>query len=98
MEQKQKTNQDSTEPTKSKGPSLYGRGEYKWEIYPDFWKKSWGIKPKLGVVYANDEFYAKRIAYDRGLLPVNWTFEPEPVKVGPAGPPPERHKAPRNRS
>lgn len=75
-----------TETTKvvprKKPQSLYGRGQYKWEVTPDYWKLSWGEKPVLGHVYADDDFYAKRIAYDKGLLPYNYTFGPEVRNVG----------------
>lgn len=66
--------------------SFYGPGKYKWAIYPDYWPKRWGQKPMIGYVFADDEFYAKREAYNRGLLTVNATFEPEPVKIGVAKP------------
>lgn len=51
----------------------------KWLIYPDYWKKTWGEPPCLGVVYADDEFEAVRKSYDKGLLRVNFTFQPRPV-------------------
>jgi hypothetical protein len=73
--------------------SFYGPGKFKWAIYPDWWPKRWGQKPLLGYVYADDEFYAEREAYNRGILTVNVTFKPEPVKLGPAAPRPPR---PRN--
>lgn len=50
---------------------------YVWEVYPDYWKDSWGPKPLLGYVRADSEFNAKYAAYDKGLLPQNITFEPE---------------------
>ena len=59
-------------------------GKYRWAVYPDYWKDSWGRKPLLGYVFADDEFYAVREAYNRGLLTVNFTFEPEVVNLGPA--------------
>ncbi len=61
-----------------KGPyPISGKNLYK--IYPDYWKDSWGPIPLLGVVTADDEFYAIRAAYDRKLLPMNYTFGPKPV-------------------
>jgi len=64
--------------------NVYGSGKFKWAIYPDYWKQSWGNKPMLGIIYADDEFYAEREAYSKGLLPVNATFKPLPVKIGEA--------------
>lgn len=58
-------------------------GKYRWAVYPDYWKESWGKKPLLGYVTADDEFYAEREAYNRGLLIVNYTFRPEVIKLGP---------------
>lgn len=57
-------------------------GKYRWAVYPDYWKDSWGRRPLLGHVIADDEFYAEREAYNRGLLPVNFTFRPHVVNVG----------------
>lgn len=70
--------------TLRKPRSFYGTGKFKWLIYPDYWKKQWGPKPCLGTVYADDEFYAIREAYNRGLLTMNYTFEPQAVLIGPA--------------
>ncbi len=66
----------------SKGPSdNKGRGtKYSWLVYPDYWKSSWGQIPCLGMVRADDEFHAKYAAYDKGLLPYNFTFGPKVVK------------------
>lgn len=53
-------------------------------VYPDYWQESkWGKPPLLGRVYADSAFTAERRAYDRGLLPVNFTFGPKvvPAKV-----------------
>jgi hypothetical protein len=50
-----------------------------WEIYPDYWKKTWGELPLLGIVAADSEFDAIRAAYDAKLLPYNFTFGPKPV-------------------
>lgn len=58
-------------------------GKYRWAVYPDYWKDSWGKKPLLGYVTADDEFYAEREAYNRGLLTVNYTFRPHCVNLGP---------------
>lgn len=66
--------------------SFYGHGRFRWAIYPDWWPKRWGPKPCIGVVQADDEFYAKREAYNRGLLTVNVTFQPEAVYLGPVLP------------
>lgn len=57
-----------------------GRG-YKnsYAIYPDYWKPSWGPKPLLGYVRADSVFHARYAAYDAHLLPVNFTFGPDPV-------------------
>lgn len=62
--------------------SFYGTGAFKWAVYPDYWKPGWGDKPLLGHVYADSEFYAKREAYNRGLLTQNYTIEPDVVKIG----------------
>lgn len=59
-------------------------GKYRWAVYPDYWKEKWGKRPLLGYVFADDEFYAVREAYNKGLLTVNFTFEPEVVNLGPA--------------
>lgn len=61
--------------------SFYGPGKFRFAIYPDYWKESWGKKPLLGFVWADDEFYAEREAYNRGLLTVNFTFRPQAVRV-----------------
>jgi hypothetical protein len=61
--------------------SFYGPGKYVYAIYPDYWKESWGPKPLLGHVTADDEFYAEREAYSKNLLPVNFTFGPKAVKL-----------------
>ena len=45
-------------------------------IFPDYWKDSWGEKPCLGIVAAESEFHAERRAYDKGLLPQNFTICP----------------------
>lgn len=56
--------------------NFYGHGNARFYIYPDSgWNvKKWGPKPSLGIVYADDEFYAVREAYSKQLAPVNQTF------------------------
>lgn len=61
--------------------SFYGSGKFKFAIYPDYWKDTWGQKPLLGYVWADDEFYAVREAYSKNLLTMNYTFGPRAVKV-----------------
>ena len=61
--------------------SFYGPGKFKYAVYPDYWKDSWGQKPLLGHVWADDEFYAVREAYSRNLLTTNYTFGPKVVKL-----------------
>jgi hypothetical protein len=61
--------------------SFYGSGKFRFAIYPDYWKDSWGKPPLLGHVWADDEFYAVREAYNRKLLTLNYTFRPRAVKV-----------------
>ena len=54
---------------------FYGRGEFRYAVYPDFWKNSWGKVPLLGIVSADNEFLAERLALDRGFLkPVGSNF------------------------
>jgi hypothetical protein len=79
MHTKSIVNPPSHTPYRSR--SFYGHGKYRWAIYPDYWKEKWGKRPLLGHVWADDEFYAVREAYNKGLLTVNFTFGPEPVKV-----------------
>lgn len=75
-------NRFNSTPHRGRPPrSFYGPGKYKWAIYPDYWKESWGKRPMLGTVWADDEFYAEREAYNRGLLTVNYTFRPKAVKL-----------------
>lgn len=62
-------------------------------IYPDYWKDSWGPEPCLGHVRAYSEFYAKYKAYDKGLLPYNFTFGPKAVEVSK---PKHKNKTPSN--
>lgn len=56
--------------------NFYGHGAAKYYIYPDDnWNtKKWGPKPLLGVVWADEPFYAIREAFTKQLLPVNQTF------------------------
>lgn len=62
---------------------FYGRGEFRWAIYPATWKESWGRAPLLGIVAADDEFLAERLAYDKGILnPHNCTFQPRFKNLG----------------
>lgn len=57
---------------------FFGRGENRYVIYPSYWAKTWGQPPVLGVVQADNEFLAEKLAYDRGLLnPHNCTFQPK---------------------
>lgn len=64
---------------------FFGRGEYKYAIYPSYWdEKKWGKAPMLGIVNADNEFLAERLAYDRGILPTpfNCTFQPRFKNLG----------------
>ncbi len=65
--------------------SFYGRGDYKFGIFPSYWKDAWGKAPLLGIVFADNEFLAERLAYDRGILPTpfNCTFQPKIKNLGP---------------
>lgn len=64
--------------------SFYGRGENKYAIYPSYWPGSWGKAPLLGIVSADNEFLAERLAYDKGILsPFNCTFQPKFKKLNP---------------
>lgn len=64
---------------------FFGRGEYRFAIYPDSgWKASWGKPPLLGIVNADDEFLAEKLAYDRGVAnPNNCSFGLKIKKIGP---------------
>lgn len=64
----------------------------KWLIFPDYWKKSWGEPPCLGQVYADDEFEAIRKSYDKGLVRVNFTFGPKPIRADEGRPRYSNHK------
>lgn len=48
---------------------FFGRGENKYGIYPPAWNPKYGRAPLLGVVYADNEFLAAKLAYDRGISP-----------------------------
>lgn len=62
---------------------FFGRGEFRYAITPDFWKGSWGKPPILGIVAADNEFLAERIAFDKGILnPYNCTFKPKFKNLG----------------
>jgi hypothetical protein len=63
---------------------FYGRGDYRYAIYPDNWKDTWGKPPLLGIISADNEFLAERLAYDKGVLnPYNCTFQPRIKNIGP---------------
>jgi len=48
----------------------------RYAIYPDHWP--WGQAPLLGIVVADSEFLAERVAYDRGILSAtNCSFGPK---------------------
>lgn len=48
-----------------------------WEIRPgDGWDtKKWGPAPLLGYIRADDEYWAKYAAYNKGIAQPNATFE-----------------------
>ena len=48
---------------------FFGEGENKYGIFPPIWKAKWGKAPMLGIVRADNEFLAEKLAYDRGLNP-----------------------------
>jgi len=64
---------------------FFGPGQFRFAIYPDGgWKTSWGKPPLLGLVNADDEFLAEKLAYDRGFAnPHNCTFGLKIKKIGP---------------
>lgn len=63
---------------------FFGRGENRYAIYPDYWKDSWGRPPLLGIVAADDEFLAVKLAFDKGILnPYNCSFQPKIKYLGP---------------
>lgn len=48
---------------------FFGRGENKYGVYPPGWSENlYGRAPMIGIVYADDEFLAEKVAYDRGLV------------------------------
>lgn len=49
--------------------SFFGRGENKYGIYPPNWAKRWGPAPLLGIVFADNEFLAEKLAFDKGISP-----------------------------
>lgn len=63
---------------------FFGPGEFRFAIYPSYWKDSWGKAPLLGIVAADNEFLAERLAYDKGILPTpfNCTFQPKIKNIG----------------
>lgn len=48
---------------------FYGRGENKYGVYPPSWSPKYGKAPLIGIVYADNEFLAEKLAYDRGMSP-----------------------------
>lgn len=62
--------ESSTQETEYFYRKFFGRGENKYGIYPPGWSENlYGRSPMLGIVYADDEFLAEKVAYDRGLVP-----------------------------
>lgn len=62
---------------------FYGRGDFRFAIYPNNWKDAWGKPPLLGIVSADNEFLAERLAFDKGILnPHNCTFQPKIKNIG----------------
>ena len=63
---------------------FFGRGENRYAVLPSYWAKTWGPVPLLGTVYADNEFLAERIAYDKGIIsPHNCTFQAKIKLIGP---------------
>jgi len=48
---------------------FFGRGENKYGVYPPVWPTKYGKPPLLGIIYADNEFLAAKLAYDRGMSP-----------------------------
>lgn len=48
---------------------FFGPGENKYGIYPPAWNPIYGRAPLIGIVYADNEFLAEKLAYDRGMSP-----------------------------
>lgn len=65
---------------KSPYREFYGTANL-YEIQPSYWDKSWGLKPVFGYVRADNPYFARYAAFDKGLVPLNSTFEPKPVLV-----------------
>jgi len=65
--------------------NFFGKGANRYAIYPSYWKDSWGRAPLLGIVFADNEFLAEKLAYDKGILPTpfNCTFQPKIKNLGP---------------
>lgn len=65
---------------------FYGKGSNRFAFYAGAgWKPEWGNAPMFGIVVADDEFLAERLAYDRGLInPFNCTFRYRIKNLGPA--------------
>lgn len=62
---------------------FFGRGENKYGVYPPSWNEEfYGRAPLLGIIYADDEFLAEKVAYDRGLVP--GSMPPVVKLLGPA--------------
>lgn len=81
VETKPKTKQLTAFAQKRLNDYNRGRGfKFLWDVYPSYWKKSWGERPRLGTVKADSEFDAVRAAYDYRLMPYNFTFEPLAIK------------------
>ena len=49
--------------------TFFGNGTEKYAIYAPGWGKKLGRAPLLGIVYADNEFLAEKLAYDRGITP-----------------------------
>lgn len=48
---------------------FYGRGDFRYAITPPGWDvKRYGKAPVIGIVHADNEFLAERLAYDRGIV------------------------------
>ena len=48
---------------------FFGEGENKYGIWPPIWDPKWGKPQMQGIVYADNEFLAEKLAYDRGFSP-----------------------------
>lgn len=71
------------DPTDNKGNGY----RHLWAVYPDKWPEKWGQKPCLGFVRADNEYYAKYAACDKGLWhPNNCTFGLQFVRQDPGKP------------